>query len=427
MASTIFFVNSKGDEVVSRHYRTDVTKSSIDSFRSKIVATKSTGSTSPVILVEGASFMYVRHRNLFLVGATRNNINAALAFEYLLQVIRVLKAYLGDDFTDDSLRGNFTLVYELFDEMMDNGFPQNCSTDVLKMYINQGESRGPAAATGTALTSQITGAIDWRREGIRYRNNEVFIDVQETVTLQMSSTGQVLRSEILGRVMMKALLSGMPECKFGLNDKLIMEKEGNSNSTNAAGGVELDDCSFHRCVRLGKFETDRTITFIPPDGEFELMRYRVASASQPFRLLPNIVEVNKLTLTVNLKISADFPEDKKAVGVIVRIPMPPTAASATFQSGKGRAKYEPGQRALVWRIGGFQGQTEYNLDAVVTLLPSTREKQWTRPPISVDFQIPMWSASGVQVRFLKVYEKNSYQHNKWVKYLTKAGEYQVKI
>lgn len=196
--------------------------------------------------MEGTSFLYVRHRNLFFVGATRGNVNAALVFEYLLQVIRVLKAYLGEDFTDDSLRGNFTLVYELFDEMMDSGYPQNCSIDVLKMYINQGESRGPAAATGTALTSQITGAIDWRREGIRYRNNEVFIDVQETVTLQMSSTGQVLRSEILGRVMMKALLSGMPECKFGLNDKLIMEKEGNGQSTNAAGGVELDDCSFHR-------------------------------------------------------------------------------------------------------------------------------------------------------------------------------------
>lgn len=149
----------------------------------------------------------MRHRNLYLVAATRSNPNASLLFEYLIQMVRVLKSYLGDNFTDDSLRGNFTLVYELFDEMMDNGYPQNCSVDVLKMYINQGESRsaGPAA-TGTALTSQITGAIDWRREGIRYRNNEVFIDVQETVTLQMSSTGQVLRSEILGRVMMKALL-----------------------------------------------------------------------------------------------------------------------------------------------------------------------------------------------------------------------------
>jgi len=37
--------------------------------------------------------------------------------------------------------------------------------------------------------------------------------------------------------------------------------------------VELDDCQFHQCVRLTKFDTDRTISFIPPDGEFELMRY----------------------------------------------------------------------------------------------------------------------------------------------------------
>jgi len=34
--------------------------------------------------------------------------------------------------------------------------------------------------------------------------------------------------------MMKAQLSGMPECKFGLNDKLIMEKEGGAASAAAA-------------------------------------------------------------------------------------------------------------------------------------------------------------------------------------------------
>ena len=36
--------------------------------------------------------------------------------------------------------------------------------------------------------------------------------------------------------------------------------------------VAIDDCQFHQCVKLGKFDTDRTISFIPPDGEFELMR-----------------------------------------------------------------------------------------------------------------------------------------------------------
>ena len=66
-------------------------------------------------------------------------------------------------------------------------------------------------------------------------------------------------------------LTGMPECKFGLNDKIVIEKEAKSRGKS---GVEIDDCTFHRCVRLGKFDADRTITFVPPDGEFELMRYR---------------------------------------------------------------------------------------------------------------------------------------------------------
>ncbi len=157
------------------------------------------------------------------------------------------------------------------------------------------------------------------------------------------------------------------------------------------------------------------------------MKYRVAAPSQPFRLLPNIAEVSKTSLAVNLKISADFPDDKRAQNVVIKIPMPPTAASAKVSVGKGRAKYEPAQRALVWRISNFQGMSEFTLDAQVDLLPATREKAWTRPPISVDFQIPMYAASGIQVRFLKVYEKSSYQPSKWVKYLTKAGEYQVKI
>ena len=40
----------------------------------------------------------------------------------------------------------------------------------------------------------------------------------------MSDT--VLRSDVSGKIIMKAFLSGMPECKFGLNDKVMMDKEG---------------------------------------------------------------------------------------------------------------------------------------------------------------------------------------------------------
>jgi len=47
---------------------------------------------------------------------------------------------------------------------------------------------------------------------------------------------------------------------------------GNDSTPRSESAVELDDCQFHQCVRLGKFDSDRSISFIPPDGEFELMR-----------------------------------------------------------------------------------------------------------------------------------------------------------
>jgi len=74
----------------------------------------------------------------------------------------------------------------------------------------------------------------------------------------------------------------MPECKFGINDKIVMESKGrglsgNSEAETSRSGkpvVVIDDCQFHQCVKLSKFETEHSISFIPPDGEFELMRYR---------------------------------------------------------------------------------------------------------------------------------------------------------
>lgn len=383
--------------------------------------------------MDGTTFMYIKHSNIYVVAATRGNPNAAMVLEYLYQKVRILKSYLGEEFDDESVQGSFTLVYELLDETMDYGYPQNCSIDVLRLYINLGSViQEGVAKEGAALTSQITGAIDWRREGIRYRKNEVYIDVHETVTLLTSATGAILRTEVFGKVMMKAHLTGMPECKFGLNDKLIMEKEGTGPTATTRSGkkinaVEIDDCTFHRCVRLGKFDSERTITFIPPDGEFELMRYRVTQATQPFRLIPSVKEESKTKLLVNLKVHADFSDDRKATSVVMKIPVPTSTATARIVVSRGRARYEPGERALVWRISSMPGQSEATFAAEVDLAPSTREKQWIRPPISMDFQIPMVSVSGVQVRFLKVYEKSSYQTSRWVRYLSKAGEYQQRI
>ena len=61
------------------------------------------------------------------------------------------------------------------------------------------------------------------------------------------------------------------------------------------------------------------------------------------------------------------------------------------------------------------------------------KKVWARPPISMEFQVPMFTSSGLKVRFLKVWEKSGYPTVKWVRYLSRAGEqgtpgsYEVRI
>ena len=66
----------------------------------------------------------------------------------------------------------------------------------------------------------VTNAVSWRTEGISYKKNEVFLDVVESVNLLVNSNGTVVRSEVVGALKMRAYLSGMPECKLGLNDKV---------------------------------------------------------------------------------------------------------------------------------------------------------------------------------------------------------------
>ena len=45
-----------------------------------------------------------------------------------------------------------------------------------------------------------------------------------------------------------------------------------------------------------------------------------------------------------------------------------------------------------------------------------------RPPITVKFEIPYFTVSGIQVRYLKIVEKSGYQALPWVRYITQNGD-----
>jgi AP-1 complex subunit mu len=292
--------------------------------------------------------------------------------------------------------------------------------------ITQEGNRLEAAAPrpSNALTNQVS----WRSEGIKHRKNEIFLDVVEKLNLLVSSSGTVLHSEIIGVIQMKSFLSGMPELKLGLNDKLMFEATG--RSTTRVKSVELEDVKFHQCVRLARFENDRTISFIPPDGEFELMSYRLNTQVKPLIWVEAVVEPHSHSrIEYMIKAKSQFKSRSVANNVEIIIPVPRDVDSPSFKASIGSVTYFPDRDSIVWSIKQFTGTKEYLMRAHFGL-PSIQAEEGTeqwRAPIEVKFEIPYFTVSGLQVRYLKIIEKSGYQALPWVRYITMNGHYQLRM
>lgn len=144
-----------------------------------------------------------------------------MVLAFLYKCVRVFCEYF-KELEEESIRDNFVTVYELLDELMDFGFPQSTDSKILQEYITQEGHKIEQVRPPPALTQQVS----WRSDGIKYRKNEVFLDVIESVNLLVSSSGNVLRSEINGVIKMRVYLTGMPELRLGLNDKILFETTG---------------------------------------------------------------------------------------------------------------------------------------------------------------------------------------------------------
>jgi AP-1 complex subunit mu len=230
---------------------------------------------------------------------------------------------------------------------------------------------------------------------------------------------------------MKSFLSGMPELKLGLNDKLMFEATGRANQARGKS-VELEDIKFHQCVRLARFENDRTISFIPPDGEFDLMTYRLNTHVKPLIWVEAVVEPHKGSrIEYMVKTRSQFKSRSVANNVEIIIPVPPDVDSPSFKSSVGTVTYLPDKDAVVWKIKQYHGGREFLMRAhfglpSISANDQKAENSW-KAPIRVQFEIPYFTVSGIQVRYLKIIEKSGYQALPWVRYITANGDYQLRM
>ena len=288
--SAIYFLDRKGRVIIFRNYRGEVDQDISEGFCDKVLELDESN-MKPAFTIDNVHYIWIKHQNIYLVAVGKRNVNLAMTVSFLYKLRDILVDYF-NILEEETVKDNFVLIYELLDEIMDHGLPQTTESKILKDFIMiESNKKTKDNKDNLALTSTMTNIVSWRKEGIKYKENEAWLDVIENVDELISSTGNVLSSQINGRINMKSYLSGMPTITLGLNDKVVLQNLG-KDTTNC---IEMDDLKFHQCVNKKKYDNERIIEFIPPDGQFELMSYRLDMQIKP--LISVKVDIKNLSET----------------------------------------------------------------------------------------------------------------------------------
>lgn len=452
MIDSLFVISGSGNYVVERHFRGTTPRVMCEPFMEKL-RTCDRLEEIPGVMCSNrrhALIHILRDKMVFLAVVTQEEPPLAV-FELLERVHQVCIRYLGE-VNEDTLRQNFSTVYLLLDEMIDSGLPfttelnslesiiappsaigkvvqavSGSSTQVLSDVPPDAKAQSGAigaitTALGAGTHTQIGGAsaeVWWRRQNVVYASNEVYIDIVESVDCICTGSGHMVSGGVNGDILVNSKLSGLPEILLTLRNPGL-----------------LQDVSFHPCVRLHRFQRDKALSFIPPDGEFTLGSYWIpdTTLNLPFHFSVSVnyhAEHGKIQIVANPKLAITMQHKQMLIDkfcVNVRLPSSITSANLSCQGGS--VRFDEDTKVVVWHIGKLSGQEN---KAEGTLIYATNPKDG-KPVIPSEekstaqlaFVIKGWSISGMRLDSCDV-TGTSYSPYKASRYTTTSGKMDFRI
>ncbi|XP_069096940.1 AP-3 complex subunit mu-1 [Pleurodeles waltl] len=417
MIHSLFLINSSGDIFLEKHWKSVVSRSVCDYFFEAQDKAADVENVPPVIPTPHHYLISIYRDKLFFVAVIQTEVTPLFVIEFLHRVADTFQDYFGEC-SEALIKDNVVIVYELLEEMLDNGFPLATESNILKELIKPPtilrsvvNSLTGSSNVGDMLPTGQLSNIPWRRVGVKYTNNEAYFDVIEEIDAIIDKTGAPVFAEIQGIVDACVKLSGMPDLTLSfMNPRL------------------LDDVSFHPCVRFKRWESERVLSFIPPDGNFRLMSYRVSA--QNLVAIPVFVKHNisfhengslgRFDISLGLKQNMG----KTVEALILTAHLPKVVLNMNLTPAQGSYTFDPVSKVLTWDIGKIVPQKLPNLKGTV-VLQSGAPRPEDNPSLNVQFKIQQLAISGLKVNRLDMYGEK-YKPFKGVKYMTKAGKFQVR-
>ncbi|KAF7284335.1 AP-3 complex subunit carmine [Rhynchophorus ferrugineus] len=415
MIHSLFIINSQGDVFLEKHWRSVISRSVCDYYLE--AQRENAKDVNPVIATPHHYLISIQRAGVSYVAVCMEEIQPLFVIEFLHRIVDTFQDYFSDC-TESIIKENYVIVYELLDEMLDNGFPLATESNILKELIKPPNILRTIANTVTGKTNvsevlpsgQLSN-IPWRRSGVKYTNNEAYFDVIEEVDAIIDKSGATVFAEIQGYIDCCIKLSGMPDLTLSfMNPRLF------------------DDVSFHPCVRFKRWEAERVLSFIPPDGNFRLISYHINTQSTvaiPVFVRHNLSiktgEQARLDLTVGPKQTLG----RSVEGVKLEVIMPKCILNCVLTANQGKYNFDPVSKILHWDIGKIDMTKLPNIRGSVSIATGTNTAE-INPSINVHFTISQLAVSGLKVNRLDMYGEK-YKPFKGVKYITKAGRFQIRM
>uniref|UniRef100_A0A673LDE6 Arrestin red cell-like n=1 Tax=Sinocyclocheilus rhinocerous TaxID=307959 RepID=A0A673LDE6_9TELE len=439
MISQIFILSSKGDHLIYKDFRGEASKDSINVFYEMVTALS--GDQTPVVMShKDLHFIHVRQGGLYWVASTKTNPSPFTIIEFLNRLAALTKDYCGS-LSEKSVRMNFALIYELLDEMVDFGYIQTTSTDILKNFIqteavsskpfslfdlsNVGlfgaETQQSKVAPSVAASRPIMSS-----RGEQGGKNEIFVDVIERLSVVIGSKGVLMKSDIQGEIRIKCFLPTTSEMRIGLNEELSI---GKSQLKGYSSAVRVDECRFHQAVKLDEFDTFRILKVCPSQGEQTVMQYQLCDelpCAPPFQLFPS-VQKDYYIVTSQLLFCTFSCSTALNVSITVPVPKGSVSMSQELSSPDQTAELQPKNKALLWEIPRFPGGAQLSALFKVDVPGLSSASLLEVGPVSMSFELPKQTCTGLQIRFLRLAPTQTGLSQRWVRYVTHSDSYTIRI
>ncbi|XP_021734491.1 AP-3 complex subunit mu-like isoform X1 [Chenopodium quinoa] len=415
MLQCIFILSDSGEVVLEKQltgHRVD--RSICDWFWDQAYSQGDSSSKLPSVIASPTHYIFhiVRDGIIFLA-CSQVEMPPLMAIEFLCRAADVLSDYLGG-MNEDIIKDNFVIVYELLDEMIDNGFPLTTEPNILREMIAPPNIISKVLSVVTGNSSNVSGTlpgatascVPWRTTELKHSSNEVYVDLVEEMDAIINRDGVLVKCEVYGEVQVTCHLSGVPDLTLSFANPSI-----------------LNDVRFHPCVRFRPWESHQILSFVPPDGQFKLMSYRVKKLkSTPIYVKPQFTS-DSGACRVSVMVGMRHDPGKTIDSITVKFQLPPCVVSSDLTANHGTVDILA-NKVCSWSIGGIPKDKAPSLTGTL-MLEAGLEKLHVFPTFVAEFRIMGIALSGLKIDKLEVSNVANRPY-KGFKALTRAGEYQVR-